>query len=325
MKKKIFTFLLTITTICLSLYFIWLRAANFQEDLVKNNINNDLALKITNEQIRTKGFPFKLITTISDFESSVKSTSLVFKFLELEIIRLIYNFTDTIFFIEKPTLKNVFNAGIYSSSNRIKISLSDKPFSGQFKLIAELEGWKLFDNKNLRQIGANKMIFAMKDSDGKKLDFYFQAEDFDSPELNKIMGKESQQRNTLNLKGFILDKSSDKQKIKLSTLTISSIQIRQIDLNIGSINLNCNDAVDIKLSDFTNEQQFDCLLNLTQEHIAKTDIENVSVQKFINLIRLILIIKNPIQTGQPEGIPLNFRFSKGSLFVNGILIYKFSI
>ena len=325
MKKKIFTFLLTITTICLSLYFIWLRAANFQEDLVKNNINNDLALKITNEQIRTKGFPFKLITTISDFESSVKSTSLVFKFLELEIIRLIYNFTDTIFFIEKPTLKNIFNAGIYSSSNRIKISLSDKPFSGQFKLIAELEGWKLFDNKNLRQIGANKMIFAMKDSDGKKLDFYFQAEDFDSPELNKIMGKEPQQRNTLNLKGFILDKSSDKQKMKLSTLTISSIQIRQIDLNIGSINLNCNDAVDIKLSDFTNEQQFDCLLNLTQEHIAKTDIENVSVQKFINLIRLILIIKNPIHTGQPEGIPLNFRFSKGSLFVNGILIYKFSI
>jgi hypothetical protein len=43
------------------------------------------------------------------------------------------------------------------------------------------------------------------------------------------------------------------------------------------------------------------------------------------LIRFILIIKNPIQTDQLEGIPLNIRFSKGSLFVNGVLIYKFSM
>ena len=63
-----------------------------------------------------------------------------------------------------------------SSSNKLKASITNKPFSGDFKLITEQEDWQLSDEKDFKIFEAKKVIFALKDTNEMKIDFYFQAD-----------------------------------------------------------------------------------------------------------------------------------------------------
>ena len=73
-----------------------------------------------------------------------------------------------------------------SSANKLKISISDRPFSGRFKLITEQEDWQISDDRNIKRFEAKEVIFALKDVDKTKLDFYLQANDLRSSFLKKI-------------------------------------------------------------------------------------------------------------------------------------------
>ena len=52
-----------------------------------------------------------------------------------------------------------------SSANKLKASISDRPFSGRFRLITEQEDWQISDDRNLKGFEAKKVIFALKDAD----------------------------------------------------------------------------------------------------------------------------------------------------------------
>ena len=113
------------------------------------------------------------IATIS-LQLSLEKTPLTLEFSKLEIVRLIYNLSDIIIFLDKPVITNIVYPKLSSSSNKLKISISDKPFSGGFRLISEQEDWQI-SNDNFQNLEAKKVIFALKDADEMKLDFFFQA------------------------------------------------------------------------------------------------------------------------------------------------------
>ena len=86
-----------------------------------------------------------------------------------------------------------------SSANKLKISISDKPFSGRFKLITEQEDWQISDDRNIKRFEAKKVIFALKDVDNMTLDFYLAANNLNSSFL-KNSGEKSETSKKLILK-----------------------------------------------------------------------------------------------------------------------------
>ena len=154
MKKKIYTFILILFAFLFALYFVWALAANIQKEALKQHLSNEWAVNLSDEQIATYGFPFKFVISVSNFQALLTNTPLTFKFLKLEIVRLIYNFSDFILFIEKPMVTSMDYPKFNSSSNKLKASISDRPFSGKFKLITEQENWQLSDDRNTKILEA---------------------------------------------------------------------------------------------------------------------------------------------------------------------------
>ena len=150
MKKKIYTFALILFVVLFLLYFVWALAANIQKEALKQHLSNEWAVTLSDEKITTDGFPFKFGIKVSNFQSQLNNTPIKLGFLKLEIIRLIYNFSDFILFLEKPMVTNMDYPKFNSSSNKLKASISDRPFSGKFKLITEQENWQLSDDRNTK-------------------------------------------------------------------------------------------------------------------------------------------------------------------------------
>ena len=176
MKKKIYTFSLILFAFLFALYSVWSLAANIQKEALKQYLVNKWAVTLSDEKITTDGFPFKFGIKVSNFQSQLNNTPIKLEFLKLEIIRLIYNFSDFILFLEKPMVTSMNYPKFNSSSDKLKASISNRPFSGRFKLITEQEDWQVSDDRNLKRIEAKKVIFALKDADEMNLDFYFQAD-----------------------------------------------------------------------------------------------------------------------------------------------------
>ena len=108
MKKKIYTFSLILFVVLCSLYFVWAIAANIQKEVLKQHLSNEWAVTLSDENIVTDGFPFKFGLKVSNFQSQLNNTAIKLEFIKLEIIRLIYNFSDFILFLEKPMVTSMY-------------------------------------------------------------------------------------------------------------------------------------------------------------------------------------------------------------------------
>ena len=323
MKKKIYTFTLILFVVLLSLYFVWASAANIQKEALKEHLRDEWAFDLSNESITAHGFPFKFGVKVSNFQFPLKHIPLSLQFSKLEIVRLIYNFSDVILFVEKPLITSTGYPNFNSSANKLKISISNRPVSGKFKLISEQEDWQISADRNHRRIEAKKIIFALKDMDKTKLVFYLQAYDFSSSFLNKIQERDPEKPNELVLKGTISNSFISNLKDPYRPIRPESIMLEQIDINIGLLKLGCDDAVALNLINLTTEGDIDCLLRLSSKGISEIETDNELLKRFIHFINLILIIKNPANTAETQAVPVKFSLDKGLFYINAVPIYQF--
>ena len=323
MKKKIYTFTLILFVVLLSLYFVWALAANIQKEALKKHLRDEWAFDLSNESITAYGFPFKFGVKVSNLQSPLKHIPVSLQFLKLEIVRLIYNFSDVILFVEKPIITSTGYPKFNSSANKLKVSISNRPFSGSFKLISEQEDWQISVDRKLRRVEAKKVIFALKDMDKMKLAFYLQANDLSSSFLNKIQERDPEKPNELILKGTISNSFISNPNAPYRPIKLESIMLEQIDINIGLLKLGCNDAVAINLINLTTEGDIDCLLRLSSKDISKIETDNELLKRIIGLINLLLIIKNPTNTAETQAVPVKFSLDKGLFYINTVPIYQF--
>ena len=324
MKKKIFTFSLILFTFLFALYFVWALAANTQKEALKQHLSKEWAVTLSNEKITTYGFPFKFGIKVSNFQFQLNNTPIKLEFLKLEIIRLIYNFSDFILFLEKPMVTSMDYPKFNSSSNKLKASISDRPFSGKFKLITEQENWQLSDDRNTKILEAKEVIFALKDADQMNLDFYFQADNLGVSILDKIYKKDPEKPNKLILEGAILNSVTSSREAPYKPITLENIMLEKLDMNIGFFKLSCNDMVAVNLFKLTTMEDVACLLKLSPKNISKIKTDNELIQSIIDIVNLLLIINNPTRTAELQAIPIKLSLNKGLFYINAIPIYQFS-
>ena len=325
MKKKIYTFTLIIFAVLLLLYFLWALAANIQKEAFKQYLSDKWSYSLTDDKISMEGFPFKFGINVSNFESMLIATPLALQISKLEIVRLIYNFSDTILFAENPIITNTDYPKFNISSNKLKISISDRLFSSNFRLISEQEDWQISDENNFQLVKAKKVIFALKDADKMKIDFYFQADDLGLGFLNKIQQRSSSEPNKLILKGKIFNDTISKEEHPNKAIKFDSIMLEQLDTNLGFSRLSCSDKVSINIYEFTTDGDVDCFLKLSYEDVSKIKTNNKTIQSVIEIIKLISIFTNQTKSAQLHAIPIKVSLNKGSLYLNRILIYQFPI
>ena len=94
MRKKIYTFTFVLFVISTSLYLVWAIAANIQKEAFKQYLSEVWSIDLNDEKITTDGFPFKFGIKVSNFRSPLRHIPLSLQFMKLEIVRLIYNFSD---------------------------------------------------------------------------------------------------------------------------------------------------------------------------------------------------------------------------------------
>ena len=323
MKKKIYTFTILLFVTTTLLYFVWAKAANIQKQALQEYLKNDWSVILRDETTTISGFPFKFAMTFSDFQSPIRNTPLTLQFSKLELVRLIYDFSDIILFSENTKVTSLDDPIFNSSSKKMKISLSDKPFSGKFKLITEQEDWQISNGRKLQKINAKKIIFALKDSDETKLDFYLKIDDFDSNFLDKIQEKHALAKNEVILKGAIPNTSINKKDASFKDITLDWIELEHLDINIGLIELSCDDNVKIDLFNLSSKDQVDCLLKLTSQDISNIETENKSIQNLLDFINIILILQNRGKTSDIKPIPLKFGLNRGLVHINRIPVYQF--
>ena len=323
MKKKIYTFSLILFVVLSSLYFVWALAANIQKEALKQHLSNEWAVTLSDENIVTDGFPFKFGLKVSNFQSQLNNTAIKLEFIKLEIIRLIYNFSDFILFFEKPIFTSMYYPKFNSSSNKLKASISDRPFSGKFKLITEQENWQLSDDRNTKILEAKEVIFALKDADQMNLDFYFQADNLGVSILDKIYKKDPEKPNKLILKGSILNSVISSRKAPYKPKKLENIRLEKLNMNIGFFKLSCNNMVAVNLFELTAEEDLACLLKLSPKNISKIKTDNELIQSIIDIVNLLLIINNPTRTAELQAIPIKLSLNKGLFYINAIPIYQF--
>tara|TARA_A100001015_G_scaffold114433_1_gene127109 strand:- start:1329 stop:2312 length:984 start_codon:yes stop_codon:yes gene_type:complete len=323
MKKKIYTFALILSVTTILLYFVWEKAANIQKQALKEYLNSEWSVILGDETITIDGFPLTFSITVSDFQSPIRNTLLKLQFSKLEIVRLIYDFSDVILFSKNPKVTSLGDPKFNSSSNKLKISISEKPFSGKFKLITEQEDWQISNGRKLQKIYAKKIIFALKDFDETKLEFYLKVNHFESNFLDKILEKNSSVPNEVILRGKILNTFIDKKKSFFKGIEFDWIELEHLDINIGFIKLSCDDKVAIDLFNLSSEDQVDCLLRLTSQDIFKIKSGNKSIQNILDLVNIIFILQNKENISDIKPIPLNFGLNRGLLHINRIPVYQF--
>ena len=323
MKKKIYTFSLILFAFLFALYFVWTLAANIQKEALKQHLGNEWAVTLSDEKITTDGFPFKFGIKVSNFQSQLNNTPIKLEFLKLEIIRLIYNFSDFILFLEKPMVTSMDYPKFNSSSNKLKASISDRPFSGKFKLITEQENWQLSDDRNTKILEAKEVIFALKDADQMNLDFYFQADNLGVSILDKIYEKDPEKPYKLILKGSILNSVIRSREAPYKPIKLENIMLEKLDMNIGFFKLSCNDMVALNLFKLTTKEGIACLLKLSPKKLAKIKPDNELIQSIIDIVNLLLMINNPTSTTELQEIPIKLSLNKGLFYINAIPIYQF--
>ena len=323
MKKKIYTFSLILFAFLFALYFVWALAANIQKEALKQHLSNEWAVTLSDEKITTDGFPFKFGIKVSNFQSQLNNTPIKLEFLKLEIIRLIYNFSDFILFLEKPVVTRMDYPKFNSSSDKLKASISDRPFSGKFKLITEQENWQLSDDRNTKILEAKEVIFALKDADQMNLDFYFQADNLGVSILDKIYKKDPEKPNKLILKGSILNSVISSREAPYKPIKLENIMLEKLDMNIGFFKLSCNDMVAVNLFKLTTMEDVACLLKLSPKNISKIKTDNELIQSIIDIVNLLLMINNPTRTAELRAIPIKLSLNKGLFYINAIPIYQF--
>ena len=309
--------------ISISLYLVWAIAANIQREAFKQYLSQAWFINLNDENITTDGFPFKFGIKVSNFRSPLRHFPLSLQFKKLEIVRLIYNFSDVILFIEKPIITSTDYPKFNSSANKLKVSIANRPFSGRFKLITEQEDWQISGDKNIKWFEAKTAIFALKDVDKMKLDFYLKANDLNSIFLNNVREMGSQDSTNLILKGTILNSDISNPIAPDEAIKLESINLEQVDINIGVLKLGCNDMVFVNLIELTTEGNIDCLLKISSKDISQIKTDNDLLKGIIDLLNLILIIKDPANTAEPQVIPVKFSLDKGLFYINAIPIYQF--
>ena len=325
MKKKIYTFSLILFAFLFALYFVWSLAANIQKEALKQYLSNEWAVTLSDEKITTDGFPFKFGIKVSNFQSQLNNTPIKLEFLKLEIIRLIYNFSDFILFLEKPMVTRMDYPKFNSSSDKLKASISDRPFSGKFKLITEQENWQLSDDNNTKILEAKEVIFALKDADQMNLDFYFQADNLGVSILDKIYKKDTEKPNKLILKGSILNSVISSREAPYKPIKLENIMLEKLDMDIGFFKLGCNDMFAVNLFKLTTMEDVACLLKLSPKNISKIKTDNELIQSIIDIVNLLLIINNPTRNAEKQEIPIKLSLNKGLFYINAIPIYQFPI
>ena len=233
MRKIIYTFTFVLFVISTSLYLVWAIAANIQKEAFKQYLSEVWSIDLNDENITTDGFPFKFGIKVSNFRSPLKHIPLSLQFIKLEIVKLIYNFSDVILFVEKPMVASTDYPKFNSSANKLKISISDRPFSGRFKLITEQEDWQISDDRNIKRFEAKEVIFALKDVDRMTLDFYLAANNLNSSFLKKIQAMDSETSNKLILKGTVSNSYVSNPKAPYQSIKLESINLEHIDIDIG--------------------------------------------------------------------------------------------
>lgn len=323
MKKKIYTLTLILIAVLSLLYFVWAWAANIQKEVLKKHLSSYWALNLSDENITAHGFPFKFAIKMSNFKSRLNDTPLGLEFLRLEIVRLIYNFSDVILFLDKPMITSMDFPKFNISSNKLKASISNRPFSGKFKLITEQENWQLSDDRNTKILEAKEVIFALKDADQMNLDFYFQADNLGVSILDKIYKKDPEKPNKLILKGSILNSVTSSREAPYKPIKLENIMLEKLDMNIGFFKLSCNDMVAVNLFKLTTKEDVACLLKLSPKNISKIKTDNELIQSIIDIVNLLLIINNPTRTAELQAIPIKLSLNKGLFYINAIPIYQF--
>ncbi len=323
MKKKIYTFSLFVFAFLIALYFVWAIAANIQKEALKQHLSNEWAVALSDEKITTYGFPFKFGIKVSDFQFQLNNTPIKLEFLKLKIIRLIYNFSDFILFLEKPMVTSMDYPIFNSSSNKLKASISGRPFSGKFKLITEQENWQISDERNTKILEAKEVIFALKDADHRNLDFYFQADNLEVSILNKVYKKDPEKPNKLILQGTILNSVISSREAPYKPIKLENIMLQKLDINVGFFKLSCNDMVAVNLFKLTTKEDVACLLKLSPKNISKIKTDNELIQSIIDIVNLLLIINNPTRSAEIQAIPIKLSLNKGLFYINAIPIYQF--
>ena len=237
MKKKIYTFTFVLFVISTSLYLVWAIAANIQKEAFKQYLSEVWSIDLNDENITTDGFPFKFGIKVSNFRSPLKNIPLSLQFIKLEIVKLIYNFSDVILFVEKPMIVSTDYPKFNSSANKLKISISDRPFSGRFKLITEQEDWQISDDRNVKRFEAKEVIFALKDVDRMTLDFYLAANNLTSSFLKKIQAMDSDTSTKLILKGTVSNSYISNPKAPYQAIKLETINLQQIDIGIMTVGM----------------------------------------------------------------------------------------
>ena len=156
-----------------------------------------------------------------------------------------------------------------------------------------------------------------------KSDFYFQANDIGFSFLDKILERAPEKQNTLIFEGSVFNNLISNREVLHQAIKLESIMLKQLEMNIGVFKIRCNNIVAINLLELTTEDDIDCLLRLSSKEISKIKTGNEKIQNIIDLVNLILIIKNPKKTAEPQVIPIKFSLDKGSFFINAIPIYRF--
>jgi len=99
----------------------------------------------------------------------------------------------------------------------------------------------------------------------------------------------------------------------MSTIKVDTIATRS---GSGSVTVSNNIAL-------ATEGNIDCLLRLSSKDISRIKTDTGALKSIINLINLILIIKDPANTGEPQLVPVKLSLDKGLFFINAIPIYQF--
>ena len=72
----------------------------------------------------------------------------------------------------------------------------------------------------------------------------------------------------------------------------------------------------------TSEGDINCLLRLSSKDISKIETDNELLKRIIDFIKLILIIKNPVNIAETQAVPVKFSLDKGLFYMNAIPIYQ---
>ena len=81
--------------------------------------------------------------------------------------------------------------------------------------------------------------------------------------------------------------------------------------------------VAVNLLKLTTKEDVACRLKLSPKDISNIKTDSELIQNIVDIVNLLLIIKNPTRTAELQAIPIKLSLNKGLFYINAIPIYQF--